>query len=72
VFYLKIKGDFLKKTIGKLSLIISFFAIVWLILGMLNLIPLILSIPGITLVRSHATFAVIFLLIASWAFWNED
>ena len=65
-------GFYLKKIIGKLCLTVSFIAIAWLVLGMLNIIPLSLSIPGTTEVRSHATFAVIFLLIASWAFWNED
>ena len=33
---------------------------------------LVFKIPGTTEIMSHATLAVIFLLIASWAFWKEE
>jgi hypothetical protein len=67
----------LKKIIGKLALAVSFLTIVWLVLGMIMLgiydvDLLVFKIPGTTEIRSHATLAVIFLLVASWAFWKED
>ena len=62
----------LKKNIGKLSLALALIAAIWLILGMFNVVPLVFKLPNETYVRSHASLAVIFLLIASWTFWNED
>jgi len=67
----------LKKLIGKLALAVSFLTIAWLVVGMVmlgiyDIDLLIFKIPGTTEIRSHATLAVIFLLIASWAFWKED
>ncbi len=67
----------MKKLIGKLAMAVSFITIVWLVVGMLmlglyDINLLIFKIPGTTEIRSHATLAVIFLLIASWAFWKED
>ena len=67
----------MKKLIGKLALAVSFITIVWLVLGMIMLTIydidlLVFKIPGTTEIRSHDTLAVIFLLIASWAFWKEE
>ena len=67
----------MKKLIGKLALAISFITIVWLVVGMImlgiyDIDLLIFKSPGTTEIRSHATLAVIFLLIASWAFWKEE
>ena len=67
----------MKKLIGKLALAVSFITIIWLVLGMLmlgiyDIDLLIFKIPGTTEIRSHATLAVIFLIIASWVFWKED
>ena len=67
----------MKKLIGKLALAVSFITIVWLVVGMImlriyDIDLLIFKIPGTTEIRSHATLAVIFLLIASWAFWKEE
>ena len=67
----------MKKLIGKLALAVSFITIVWLVLGMIMLTIydidlLVFKIHGTTEIRSHATLAVIFLLIASWAFWKEE
>jgi hypothetical protein len=46
--------------------------VVWLLLGMANIVPFLIVLPQETSIRAHASFAVLFLLIASWAFWNED
>jgi len=35
-------------------------------------VPLLIELPNETSIRAHASLAVIFLLIGSAAFWNED
>jgi len=47
-------------------------AVVWLLLGMANIIPFLIELPQETSERAHASLAVILLLIGSWAFWNEE
>ena len=37
-----------------------------------NVVPFLIELPQETSIRAHASLAVILLLIASWAFWNED
>jgi len=39
---------------------------------MANVAPLLIELPNESSVRAHASIAVIFLLIGSWAFWNEE
>jgi len=62
----------MKRKIGILALSLSFLAVLWLLLGMANLVPLLIELPNETTIRAHASLAVIFLLIGSAAFWNED
>jgi hypothetical protein len=62
----------MKRKIGKAALVLASLAVVWLILGMFNVLPLLIELPQETSIRAHASLAVIFLLIGSWAFWNED
>ena len=62
----------MKRKIGTAALVLGSLALVWLILGMINVVPLLIGLPQETSVRAHASLAVIFLLIGSWAFWNED
>ncbi len=62
----------LRKNFGKLAIFFAVLSIIWLALGLFNIVPLILMIPGESLIRSHATLPVICLLLASWAFWNDD
>ena len=62
----------MKRKIGKVALILGFLALIWLILGMSDVVPFLIELPQETRVRAHASLAVIFLLIGSWAFWNED
>ena len=45
----------LRRKLGKLAIIFAVLSIIWLALGMFNFVPLILMIPGETLIRSHAT-----------------
>jgi hypothetical protein len=62
----------MKRKIGIVALSLSFLAVLWLLLGMANLVPLLIELPNETTIRAHASLAVIFLLIGSAAFWNED
>ena len=62
----------MKRKIGKTALVLAALAVIWLILGMLNMVPFLIELPQETSIRAHASLAVIFLLIGSWAFWNED
>jgi hypothetical protein len=62
----------MKRIIGKVALFLSALAVIWLLLGMANILPFLIELPQETSIRAHASLAVIFLLIGSWAFWNED
>ena len=62
----------MKRQIGKLALVLGIVALIWLLLGMINVVPFLIELPQETSIRAHASLAVIFLLIGSWAFWNED
>ena len=62
----------MKKKIGKAALFLATLAVIWLLLGMVNIIPFLIELPQETSIRAHASLAVILLMIASWAFWNED
>jgi hypothetical protein len=46
--------------------------IVWLPAGMLGVVPFVLSLPNESSLRVHASAAVACLLIAAWAYWNEQ
>ncbi|MDA9210753.1 hypothetical protein N9O74_01265 [Methylophilaceae bacterium] len=62
----------MKRKIGKVALFLSIVAVIWLLLGMVNIVPFLIELPQETSIRAHASLAVILLLVASWAFWNED
>mgnify|MGYP000116975390 CR=1 FL=1 len=62
----------MKRKIVKVALFLASLAVLWLLLGMANIVPFLLELPQETSIRAHASLAVIFLLIGSWAFWNED
>jgi|TARA_B110000971_G_scaffold1302_1_gene1348 hypothetical protein len=62
----------MKRKIGKVAIFLAILAVIWLLLGMTNIVPFLIELPQETSIRAHASLAVILLLIASWAFWNED
>jgi hypothetical protein len=62
----------MRRKIGKVALFLSLVSVIWLLLGMFNMVPLLIELPQETSIRAHASLAVILLLVASWAFWNED
>ena len=66
------KKNCMKIKIGKIALFLATLAVIWLLLGMVNIVPFLIELPQETSIRAHASLAVIFLLIGSWAFWNED
>jgi hypothetical protein len=61
----------LRKRLARVTFLLGVISLVWLIFGMLELVPLIFHIPGETNLRTHASATLLFLLSASWAFWNE-
>ena len=62
----------MRKKIGVIALSLAALAVVWLLLGMANIVPFLIELPQETSMRAHASLAVILLLIGSWAFWNEE
>ncbi|MDC0183102.1 hypothetical protein OAJ43_03045 [Nitrosomonadales bacterium] len=62
----------MKRKIGKVALFLATLAVIWLLLGMFKIVPFLIELPEETSIRAHASVSVILLLIASWAFWNED
>ena len=62
----------MKIIIGKAALFLASLAVIWLLLGMVNIVPFLIELPQETTIRAHASIAVIFLLIGSRAFWNEN
>ena len=62
----------MRKKIGVLALSLASLGVVWLLLGMANIVPFLIELPQETSTRAHASLAVILLLIGYWAFWNEE
>ena len=62
----------MKIIIGKAAIFLASLAVIWLLLGMVNIVPFLIELPQESTIRAHASIAVIFLLIGSWAFWNEN
>ncbi|MSQ80814.1 MAG: hypothetical protein EXR41_03785 [Candidatus Methylopumilus sp.] len=61
----------LRKKLARITFVLSILSLIWLILGMFEFVPFLLKLPNETSLRAHASMTVIFLLIASWGFWNE-
>ncbi|MAZ79530.1 MAG: hypothetical protein CMD72_02145 [Gammaproteobacteria bacterium] len=62
----------MKRKIGIAAIILGSLALIWLIFGMINVVPFLIDLPQETSIRAHASLTVTLLLIGSWAFWNED
>ncbi len=60
----------LRQAIGAGALTLAAALIAWLSLGMLAVAPLVLQLPGESLLRTHAAAAVASLLVAAWAYWD--
>jgi hypothetical protein len=58
--------------IAKLASLLGVLSAVWLLLGMSEIVSLMLTIPGETSFRTHASLTVLLLMVASWGYWNSD
>ena len=59
-----------RRTIATSSFALALASIGWLLLGMFDVVPLVLQLPGESTLRTHATAAVAFLMVAAWGFWD--
>lgn len=60
----------LRRTAGVVSGALSIGFMVWLPLGILEVVPFVLVLPGESALRSHAGAAVAFLMVTAWAYWE--
>lgn len=61
----------MRRTLAGCSLALALMMIIWLALGLFNLVPLTLQLPGESKIRTYATAAVAFLMIAAWGYWED-
>jgi len=59
-----------RRVIGVLFLVFAVLQIVWLPLGILEVLPFVLQFPGESPLRSHAGTTVACLGVAAWAWWD--
>jgi hypothetical protein len=57
--------------VGALAFALAMIFILWLPLGILEIVPFVFALPGESELRSHAGIAVSLLLIAAWGFWGR-
>ena len=55
---------------GAISFAIALALAGWLLLGMMDVVPLVLKFPGESTVRSHAGASVLLLMLAAWGYWE--
>jgi hypothetical protein len=60
----------LRRSIGAASFTVALALTAWLLLGILDVVPLVLQLPGESTVRSHAGAAVLLLMVAAWGYWE--
>ena len=60
-----------RRAVGVLFLVIAALQIMWLPLGILEVLPFVLQFPGTSPLRSHAGATVASLGIAAWAWWDR-
>lgn len=65
-----IRREKLRRTVGAVSFAVALVCTVWLLLGLLDVVPLVLQIPGESAVRSHAGASVLFFMTAAWGYWE--
>ncbi len=49
----------------------AIIGIIWIPLGIFEIVPLLLKLPGESAVRTHAGVAVACLLLSSWCYWEN-
>ena len=60
-----------RKLAARSAFLVGVVSLIWLAAGALELVPLVLSLPGESAVRVHAVVTVGCLLVAAWGYWNE-
>jgi hypothetical protein len=57
-------------TIGRFAFLLALAFLAWLALGILQIVPFVLELPGEPRLRVHAAAVVGCLLVAAWGFWE--
>jgi hypothetical protein len=60
----------LQRVMGGCAFALALVFTVWLPLGIFNVVPFVLELPGESSLRVHAAAAVGCLMIAAWGFWD--
>ena len=61
----------LRRRIGRGAFLLGLLFIGWLPMGILDIVPFVLQLPGEPSIRVHAAAAVACLIVAAWGFWYE-
>ena len=61
----------MRRALGAVCLAVALLLTGWLLLGILNVVPLVLHLPGASTIRSHAGAAVLLLMIAAGCYWED-
>lgn len=61
----------LRRSIAAGCFVVGLLLSGWLLLAMLDMVPLALPLPGESPVRSHAGATVLFFMIAAWGYWEN-
>ncbi len=56
---------------GAIAFALAMLNVLWLPLGILEIVPFAFTLPGQTGLRTHAGVAVGLLLVAAWGFWER-
>ena len=65
------RPETLRRLIGAVSFAVALVLSGWLLLGIMDVVPLVLQLPGESTVRTHAGAAVLLLMIAAWGYWEN-
>ena len=61
----------LQRSIGACAFALALVFIVWLPLGIFNVVPFVIELPGESSLRLHTAAAIACLLVAAWGFWER-
>ncbi len=60
-----------QRPIGAVAFVLALVFIAWLPLGIFDLVPFVIALPGQSSLRLHAAAAVASLMVAAWGFWER-
>ena len=61
----------LRRFVGAIAFTLAVVLVAWLPLGMLHVVPFVLTLPGESDLRVHAAAAVGSQMIVAWGFWGS-